>query len=197
VTPKPVEPPTAPEPDAQRVDQREAPAGAPPRWTVFAIGAGAGAVTAGILAVVGVAGLPSWAIVALSVAITAASSLATNALIGPVSQRVGSLWVTIAVLLAVIIGTFVYLAFPAGPSFVNYVPNREVVLSGVAGASPRTEYDAPVFAPGEEDSSDCYVIYHGRVWLAFQTSTSYGLGWAPLADFHLAPDAQAALPPNC
>jgi hypothetical protein len=77
-------------------------------------------------------------------------------------------------------------------SFINYVANKPVTLSGVAGEPARTEFDAVSLPVGEENSANCYVVVHGQTWLEFEKD-----GWAPAADFHPAPQAHNTLPRAC
>jgi hypothetical protein len=149
------------------------------------------AVATAIAAAIGVSGLPVWAIVAMVAAFTAVIALWTKAAIGPVGERVRSLWGASLVLAGLIAGILIYVNGPTVP-FVNYVANKTVTLSGVAGQPPSTEFDAPTMGPEVENSANCYVVVHGQIWLEFGHN-----GWAPAADFHPAPDAHSALPRAC
>jgi hypothetical protein len=150
-----------------------------------------GVIGAGAVAATGVSGLPVWAVIAYSAGITAATALATSAAVGPESDRVISLWGTVAVLVALLVGTLVYVNQPATFAFVNYVNDSDVTLSPVAGAPPRSDYNALVLVAGEEHSAYCYVVVKGETWLFFKN------GWAPRSDFHLPPEAHYDLPGPC
>jgi hypothetical protein len=154
-----------------------------------------GAIGAGAVAGTGVSGLPVWAVVLFSMGITAAVALATKAAVGPESERVRSLWATVSVLVALFIGTLLYVNLPGRAAFVNYVNDQDVVLSPVAGAGPRTGYDAAVLVAGEEHPAYCYVIVKGETWLFFKGTVQDG--WARLSAFHLSPEAHSDLPERC
>jgi hypothetical protein len=154
-----------------------------------------GVIGAGAVAGTGVSGLPVWAVVSYSIGLTAATVLATSAAVGPESERVLSLWGTVVVLVALLAGTLLYVNRPTPVAFVNYVNDKDVTLSPVAGAPPRSEYNAAVLVAGEEHSAYCYVVFKGETWLFFKGSIQDG--WAPRSAFHLPPEAHHDLPGLC
>lgn len=154
-----------------------------------------GAIGSAAVAATGVSGLPAWAIVLFSVGLTAATASATSAAVGPRSDRVLSLWIAVGLLAALLAGTLIYVNASGPVPFVNYVNDQPVVLSPVAGTHPRTDPEAPVLDPGEEHSAYCYVVVKGATWLFFKGNIQDG--WAPLADFHLPPEAHNKLPGPC
>lgn len=150
-----------------------------------------GVIGAGAVAATGVSGLPVWAVTVYSIGIAAPVALATSAAVGTEPDRVLSLWGTVGVLVALLAGTLWYVNRPSPIAFVNYVPNQDVTLSPVAGAPPRSDYNASVLNAGEEQSAYCYLVYKGETWLNFKS------GWAPRSAFHLPPEAHYDLPGHC
>jgi hypothetical protein len=165
------------------------------RRRVLLVEAGFLVVGAAATAASGGFGLPVWAVVVLCVGFTAATTFASNAAVGPESERVFSLWATVVMLAALLVGIVVYVNRPGGPRFVQYINSKDVVLSPFAGAPPRSDYNAAVLIPNEEHSAECYVVVRGEPWLFFQGSSEDG--WAPRSAFRLAPDAHATLPAGC
>ena len=90
--------------------------------------------------------MPVWAIVAMVAGFTAAIALWTKAAIGPVGERVRSLWGASLVLAGLIAGILIYVNGPTVP-FVNYVANKTVTLSGVAGHPPQRNSTPPRWGP--------------------------------------------------
>lgn len=154
-----------------------------------------GVVGAGAVAATGVSGLPVWAVVLFSIGLTAATALATSAAVGPEADRLLSLWGAVIALALLLSGTLSYVNWPSPVAFVNYVNDKDVILSPVAGAPPRSEYNAAVLVAGEEHSAYCYLVFEGQTWLFFKGSLQDG--WAPRSAFHLPPEAHDDLPGHC
>ena len=167
----------------------------PSRRRVLLIELLLGVIGAGAVAGTGVSGLPVWAVVSFSMGLTAATALVTSAAVGPESERVLSLWGTVVVLAALLAGTLLYASASGQVAFVNYVNDKDVILAPVAGAPPRSEYNAAVLVAGEEHSAYCYLVIKGETWLFFRGSLQDG--WAPRSDFHLPPEAHHDLPGLC
>jgi hypothetical protein len=170
-------------------------------WTPWCV-AVIGSLVAAVLALIGVSPLPAWALFLLvagvsfwGAAISYAFTVEQNGVTPPAElkqqkSRVTALAVGNVVLLAITLGTWVYVAWPA-TAFVDVVPYSFVVLSPEAGAAPRNSFDAIGLTAGELQSAFCYVTVGGKTWLEFRA------GWAPLSEFHYPNGFQPQLPALC
>ena len=140
---------------------------------------------------IGVSNAPRWALALLTAGVTLAGAFAANGLTAPTTgEKVISLWITVALLGAILVGQWIFQAAWA-PAFVNLVPVRDVTLSPTPGAPPRSSFDAQVLIGGEEQSTYCYVQIGRQVWLNFRD------GWAPLSDFRNVEGFALQLPQVC
>jgi hypothetical protein len=149
-----------------------------------------GAPGAGAVGGTDVSSLPVWAVIAFSIGLTVAAALASSAAVGPESERVLSLWLTVVSLTVLLSGTLLYANWPH-VAFVNHVGDKHVPLSPEPGAPPRSNYDSHVLIAGEGQSVQCYVVAKGKTWLSFKS------GWAPRSAFLLPPEAHHDLPAPC
>ncbi|MGB6161766.1 MAG: hypothetical protein WCF33_01205 [Pseudonocardiaceae bacterium] len=163
------------------------------RWRERLFEVALGAVGAGVLAWTGLSGLPAWAVVSFSIGVAAAIALVAAAAVGPKSERVPILWATVGVLVTLLASTLFYLAVQV--PFVNYVNDKDVTLSPVAGAPPRNGPTAALLPAGEEHSAYCYVNVNGAPWLFFKGNLQDG--WALRSAFHLPPEGHHDLPQPC
>ena len=156
-----------------------------------------------VLAVLGVSPLPVWllAFATLDVSLwgAAISYVAVvekkgedeRAEIVQLHRRVLGLVAANGLLVALVLGIWIYGSLSSGSGFVNFVPNQNVLLSPEAGAPPRTTYDAPILLAGELQSAYCHVVVDGATWLDFRG------GWAQLSAFHYPAGYSHRLPPSC
>jgi hypothetical protein len=145
---------------------------------------------------VGLAALPRWAVLLISVDLAIFVTLFTSAIANE-KYRVIALWTSNIVLAVLVAGIAMYNLIPQGSVTVNVVPNSDVTLSSQAGSQPdMNNPDGIVLPAGADETVTCYSVVSGKTWLYFHFSVEQ-YGWAPFDDFHYDPGFASQLPSTC
>lgn len=145
---------------------------------------------------VGLAALPRWAILLISLDLSIVSTLIALA-IGKAKYRVLTLWASNCTLILLVAGTAIYNLVPQESVTANFVPKSDVTLSTVAGGAPdKTNPNGIVLPSGTDETATCYSHVNGMTWLYFHISDE-SYGWAPLSEFRYDPGFSSRLPSAC